>query len=161
MNVDIGLFIYFAENTQNAGESEYLKKILDEHIDRIYIADVINQGGKMYDEIKKGVVNAKKGGGSSWKSQYKDDVQYYKTCKIPFMQLVVTAEGYLTACCTDFNKELIIADLNKVKLNDAWYCENMKKLRVALLRNEIPENCMCYNCLNDTNNTIVPFSECF
>ena len=57
----------------------------------------------------------------------------------------VTYNGYLSACCIDFNHDLILADLNKMSLADAWTSESAVNFRKKHLLNQV-EGTMCYGC---------------
>ncbi len=48
--------------------------------------------------------------------------QFHKNglCFTPFNRIHVTCEGYLTLCCSDWRNYLVIADLNKMSLTEAW-----------------------------------------
>ena len=39
---------------------------------------------------------------------------------MPFNRIHVTWEGYLTLCCVDYQNYLIVEDLNKISLWDAY-----------------------------------------
>jgi MoaA/NifB/PqqE/SkfB family radical SAM enzyme len=159
MALDVGVFVSFVANSQNLGEAEKLESLLNAYIDKFYIKDLVNMGGKVYEEIKDSIVNKNKE--TRQGVGYKQSAQKYMTCIQPFRQLVVTAEGWLTACCVDSNSELIIADLNEQSLKDAWHSELIMRLRRDLLNNTVSKNCLCYNCLNDTNNDVVPLDSCY
>jgi hypothetical protein len=55
---------------------------------------------------------------------------------------------------------MVVADLNKVTLEEAWDCELAKKVRTAFLEQKIPECWLCYNCINNSNNTVVSLGDC-
>ena len=53
------------------------------------------------------------------------DINFNKTKKVIFVQYhsidyMLPCEGYLTACCVDYQNYLTIADLNLVSIGDAW-----------------------------------------
>jgi len=61
-------------------------------------------------------------------------------------KLSINWDGSVTACCQDFDKELIVGDLNSSTLKEIWNGDNMKKLRSMLAagkRNQIP---FCRKC---------------
>jgi hypothetical protein len=67
-------------------------------------------------------------------------------CFMVFTRLHITFNGYLTACCQDFNYELLLADLNKVSLKDAWISKNALDLRQAHIKGNV-EGLLCDNCI--------------
>lgn len=45
-----------------------------------------------------------------------EDPTTNKYCPLTFNKLHITCEGYITACCADFQNYLAVADLNNTKL---------------------------------------------
>lgn len=68
-------------------------------------------------------------------------------CHYTFNAIVVTYEGYLTACCTDFQNYLAYADLNKTTIKEAWHNEKITLLRKKQLTYNL-RNTLCDNCIN-------------
>ncbi|MDR2408826.1 MAG: radical SAM protein [Bacteroidales bacterium] len=158
--VDVGVFVSFAENSINHGEGYLLENILKDKVDKIYIVSAVNQGGGMYEEVQKGLI---KNDEMLW-SRYKDDkdgksILTKKICPYPFKRINITAEGYFTACCADPKNELVVANLNTTSLASAWNCDAIKKLREWHISGNMPENCKCYNCINNTDNAVKPLLE--
>ena len=68
-------------------------------------------------------------------------------CSMVFDRIHITHNGFLTACCQDFNDDLLIADLKKVSLYDAWNGEKFKRFREMHLTKKL-EGTLCHGCLN-------------
>ncbi len=66
-------------------------------------------------------------------------------CKMPFNRLHITCEGYLTACCTDYQNYLVVADLNKVSLTEGWASDPFQKLRRRHMEKDLAGT-LCGNC---------------
>jgi len=77
-------------------------------------------------------------------------------CARIFNGLAVSYEGYLTACCVDFENYLIVADLNKMSLKDAWVSEKFKELRQRHLDRNV-DGLMCQNCRNFSTKSFEPY----
>jgi radical SAM protein with 4Fe4S-binding SPASM domain len=77
-------------------------------------------------------------------------------CNMIFERLHITWDGKLTACCADFDDNLVVADLNNTSLLKAWNSDKMISLRHSHLNNEIPKDILCYNCLNYSDYPIKP-----
>jgi radical SAM protein with 4Fe4S-binding SPASM domain len=50
-------------------------------------------------------------------------------CTLPFNTINIDVDGHLLACCEDINHKIVVADLNKVTLKEAWYNETMRRIR--------------------------------
>jgi MoaA/NifB/PqqE/SkfB family radical SAM enzyme len=60
-------------------------------------------------------------------------------------RVIVTFDGYLTACCLDFNHDLLLADLKTTSLRDAWNSKNANMLRQLHIDNKL-EGTLCNTC---------------
>lgn len=140
---DIKLYVSYVVTKQNENEKEILKELIKDIVDDIIFVEVRNQGGLMY-EINDYLVLEDK------KYEIKNP-----PCPLPFNSLHITYEGYLTACCIDFQNYLVVSNLNETSLEDAWKSEEFIKLREMHLNNAL-EGTLCYNCLNNKNIEVKP-----
>ncbi len=89
----------------------------------------------------------------------KDEIEENKEmCSLPFNKLHITSEGYLTACCADFQNYLVVANLNNCELKEAWNNEDFINLRKKHINGNL-QNTLCYNCINNVNEKIYPIVE--
>lgn len=79
-------------------------------------------------------------------------------CFYVFNSINITCEGYMTACCMDFQNYLAYSDINKTSIEDAWNCRIITELRRKHLCNHI-ENTICSNCINSKFKIVAPISE--
>lgn len=142
-NLPIALFATYMVCRQNQGEVDILGGKVEDYVDDFVADSVTNQGGNMYE---------------LWAGVMLDSD--YKAMKVPcsmiFNRPHITQEGYLNACCMDFENYLAVADLNKVSLLEAWNNEKTIALRRMHLNNQIAENARCYNCIHNENREIEP-----
>jgi len=75
-------------------------------------------------------------------------------CFQPFKGFTVTPEGYMSACVLDYQKDLIVADLNKTGMKEAWTGDIYKLFRDRHIKGNLT-GLVCYNCLNNTNEKII------
>jgi len=75
-------------------------------------------------------------------------------CFQPFKGFCVTAQGYLSACVLDYQRALIMADLNVTGLMDAWTSARYRELR-RRHRDADLAGLICHNCVHNTD---APFS---
>lgn len=142
-NKNFKIFVSYIATKYSESEKNLLEDDLKDIIDDIVFLNVRNQGGMMYEvneylslEGEKNEINK-------------------LPCPLIFKSLHITYEGYLTACCIDFQNYLTVADLNNVSLKEAWNCENFTELRRKHLENRI-EGTLCYNCIYNKNESIKP-----
>jgi len=127
------------------GEEEILKDLVVPYIDEWDPHLLNNQCGIMHENNELGTIEK-----HSIRGRIKS-----KACFQPFKSFTVTPEGYISACVIDYQKNLIVADLNKTTMKEAWANEVYKTFRGRHLRGDLKGLC-CYNCLNNTNEEIIP-----
>ena len=79
----------------------------------------------------------------------KDRLQYpvYNFhCWYPFATFAILNDGRITACCGDYNGDLIIGDIHKNTLEETWNSTRMQKLRNAHILNDLSDYPKCQNC---------------
>lgn len=125
-----------------------IRKIFGCAVDDILILECHNQGGNMNYEIE-----------NALKISDSRNVHSEKGfCFMPFNRIHITWEGYVTLCCVDYQNYLVIEDLNKVSLWDAWNSKQFQEIRRKHLENTL-EGTLCYNCLHNANSKISPLSN--
>lgn len=127
-------------------EKEILVQRVGHIVDEVIFMDVLNQGGMMY-EINDGLILEK--------NRHKFGLI---PCPTIFNAITVTCEGYLSACCVDFQNYLIVADLNHTSMMEAWTSELFQDLRRRHLENRV-EGTLCYNCIYNKNDPVSPITK--
>ncbi|MBU3190606.1 radical SAM protein [Clostridium bowmanii] len=142
-NKNFKIFVSSIVTKYSEDEEEALEEKLKNICDEVVFLNVANQGGMMYE------INEK--------LALEDDKYSIKKmpCSLPFNSLHVTYEGYLTACCIDFQNYLTVADLNKVSIKEAWNGKKLIELRRKHLEDSI-EGTLCYNCIYNKNEYVEP-----
>lgn len=85
-----------------------------------------------------------------------DDFSFQYPCSQLFNNVYVTSEGYMVACCQDFENNMVIADLHEMSVAEAWNCEYFVSLRERYLKGDI-KGTLCENCINNTHNPVTPW----
>lgn len=101
------------------------------------IVNVRNQSG-MTPEVESYLKCSSKAG--------KIESQRPLPCFYPFKSVNVTYEGYLTACCSDFENMLVYGDLSQESMKDAWQNNYITMLRNKHLNNNL-KGTLCDNCI--------------
>lgn len=133
-NVKMSIFLSFVVNKYNVSEIDSFKEQFSGIVDEIMFMRTRNIGGYM-PKIQE-IIDDK----------VLETAITHKKCVFPFNGIVVSWEGYLTACCFDWQNYLAVADLNKESLKDAWYGNNMQKLRQRFIDNNF-EGTICQLCM--------------
>jgi MoaA/NifB/PqqE/SkfB family radical SAM enzyme len=74
----------------------------------------------------------------------------YRDCHLPFNKAHISLEGYIKACCNDYENYLAVDDLNKMTLMEAWHSEIFQRLRRRHLENDM-DGTVCGNCIRASN----------
>lgn len=139
--VDVKLYVSCVQTSLTAGEADALRSETERYVDEVVFYPVYNQGGMMY-EVNNGLMIS-------------EPPKLKPPCPLPFNSLTVTCEGFVTACCVDFEANLVVADLHKTTLAEAWASPLFKKLRQMHLRGDLGKT-MCHNCLCNVDDAIEP-----
>lgn len=78
-------------------------------------------------------------------------------CVELFNRLNVTAEGWLSACCTDFGNDLLISNLRHESIVQAWGGECFRNLRRRFLQRSL-DGTLCGRCLYGCADPVVPLA---
>jgi MoaA/NifB/PqqE/SkfB family radical SAM enzyme len=135
--LNLPIFASFVTVSLNQSEVGLFKQKMGKYFDYINIVDAYNQGGNM-PELNNGLIVENSDGGIK------------APCSMLFNRLHITYEGYLNACCVDFDNMMAVADLRITPIEEAWNGEKMVKLRREHLSGSIGRN-MCYNCINNVD----------
>lgn len=144
MGKTLKIYVSCIVNNQNQEECETLKNLVGPFVDDIIFNNVRNQSGMMFE------IN-------QFLKFNKEDLptNQLPPCSMIFNRFHITYEGYLTICCADFQNYLVVADLNKCSLKDAWHNEIFVEIRRRHLENNL-EGTLCYNCLYNKNTNVEP-----
>lgn len=77
---------------------------------------------------------------------YRTGTKSLEVCPYIFYQMAVNSDGTVSACCVDWNRELIIGDARVSSLVDIWNGELYNSLRVTHLEKRRCEKDSCRNC---------------
>ena len=106
LNKELKIMVSFVVTNENEDEIEMLHDKIKPYIDK-YMVHPIHIRHNCANDIRK-ILEPKIG----------KHIQKIP-CFMVFNRLHITFDGYLTACCQDFNYDLLLADLKNVSLKDA------------------------------------------
>ena len=92
---------------------------------------------------KKNMIRSNRGGNAPNK---KIETNFYSSCILPFMQMVIRPDGKISLCCYEAYGEVTLGDLSVQSISDVWLSESYREIRKKLLtfgRNSLNK---CKNC---------------
>jgi molybdenum cofactor biosynthesis enzyme MoaA len=131
------LAISFVEVPENAASFPALREMFGGVVDEIFHVHAANQSGQMLNLPV---------------SPYMPD-----TCQIPFNQVNITREGYLRACCNDYQNALALEDLAKTPLKEAWAGARFRELRRRHMQDRL-EGTLCHTCIKGVKGEVRPIA---
>ena len=85
-----------------------------------------------------------------------------KRLRLPCYQLWsylnVTVEGYLSACCSDYNNDLIVGNLHDSSLLEAWHSEEFQALRARHFEGQVGGT-LCDGCIKQAKMPYAPLNK--
>lgn len=134
--LDFGVFVSYVKTKQNLEFINDFELLMNKiGIDQLVVVDAYDQGGNMMEEKKEFMLEPEK--------------KYMKApCHMVFNRLHVTYEGYLNACCVDFDNYLAVEDLKILSLKEAWNSKQFRTLRRRHLEKDL-EGIMCKRCIEN------------
>lgn len=124
-------------------------KVLGKYCDRVVLQPVKNQGG-LLPKIVECLVEEDKVG------QYTSS--FAIPCSYVFNAVTISCEGYMTACCMDFQNYLAYADLNNCSVLEGWNNQVITAVRNAQRCGEVG-NSLCKACVYGKQDIIEPISK--
>ena len=82
----------------------------------------------------------------------------FDTCVLPFNKLHISVEGYIKACCNDYDNYLAIEDLKDMSLRDAWLSPRFQQLRRAHLDDAL-DGTLCGKCIRRSTAEVRPLND--
>jgi MoaA/NifB/PqqE/SkfB family radical SAM enzyme len=131
------LFAQFMICSLNQAHINDFKKKISPFVDEIQISVVLNQGGQLsnFDDLPSEKLNSV--------------IQKHRkrcVCRSPFKRIIISWDGYLTACCIDFELDLKYAKYEKGKLKELWNCDNLRDIRRKIVSSDLESLKICKSC---------------
>jgi MoaA/NifB/PqqE/SkfB family radical SAM enzyme len=122
--IDLWLGVSFVGTPQTDETFQSLKDLLEAVVDEIIYYEASNQSGQM--------------------TNLPDPP--YRDCHLPFNKAHFSLEGYIKACCNDYENLLALEDINEQSISSAWHSDRFRKLREKHLSDRL-EGTLCGNCI--------------
>lgn len=126
-------------------EVELLQDLVMDYIDEWDPKPLNNVCGNLYENNELGPIEE-----NSPRARGKREI-----CFQPFKAFTITPEGLVSACVVDYSQDLIVADLRKTTLKEAWTNEIYTQFRRRHLKGKV-KGLICYNCMYNKNEPVTP-----
>ena len=121
-NIKLEMYGSFVITNLTINEKENFIQNYGKYFDDILFQNARNQGGR--------TLNKKEKITSKIKSKTKSDIENLKPCDMLWDRLHLTSEGHLTACCEDYENDLVYEKFdNKKTIFDQFNNSKIQKLR--------------------------------
>lgn len=140
------LFVTFVETALNRDSFPALKERVEHLVDEVVMYPFVVIG----TPLDRRAAAAKGRPEIGYEDTIRTDEWNQKRLKLPCYQLWsylnVTVEGYLSACCSDYNDDLVVGNLHRSSLLDAWHSPEFQALRQRHLEQRV-EGTLCDGCI--------------
>ena len=144
----LNVFVSIAVTKYIENTIEVFVEKLKKYTDDIICNSVIEMGGYIPEELEK------------LKTVTSND--FTEGMQVPCYQLwkglFITYEGYVTACCADFQNYFVYADLNNTSIKDAWHNEVITELRRKHLEKKVA-GLPCVQCAYGISSPWIPATK--
>ncbi len=76
------------------------------------------------------------------------EVKHSSPCNVLWNSINITCEGYLALCCSEADNRLIVEDLNRMSVREAWLGDKMSRIRERHLAHDIV-HMPCFSCISE------------
>lgn len=139
------IYVTMVYTDATKAEVDILKEQVIPYIDEWDPHPLNNQCGNLYENNKLGKIDANNPRGRGQR----------RVCFQPFKSFTITPEGLVSACVLDYSKDLIVADLSKTTLKEAWENDVYRNFRKRHLAQDL-KGMICHNCMNNANEDVTP-----
>lgn len=140
----IKIYVCMIDFEQNAGS---IKEMVDYWRKQKGISDVfIKPFTEWNGDVKQiSILNSDHNVSAKKTSVINRDKTINTKCLFPWQTFSITWDGNVVPCCNDYDNKYVLGNVKDNTLMEIWNGENMKKLRMEFLGNDI-SNKLCINC---------------
>ena len=137
LNPSMRLYALYIISSLNEPYVEDFMNLVRPFVDEVEVSLVLNQG-EQFDGYE-GLVSPRL-------RELMDRHRKPKPCPNPFRRITVSWDGWLTACCIDFELQMAYAKYEKGRLREAWESQALERMRQAMLNMDFSAMPLCANC---------------
>lgn len=152
------LFVSFVQTKDNAHTFEALKARVANLVDEVVAYPFVVIGTPLRSrEDMEAAGRLPIGYEDTDRSEDWNKLRLRLPCYQLWSYLNVTAEGYLSACCSDYNNDLVVGNLHRMSLAEAWHSPEFQELRRQHMTGKIA-NTLCHGCIRQRSEPYVPIN---
>lgn len=144
---EMKLFVSFVETPLNANSFDALKERVDHLVDEVVVYPFVVIGTPLKQRIESDGTERPFIG---YEQTNRREDWNSKRLRLPCFQLWnylnVTMEGYLSACCSDYNNDLVVGNLHQAGLLESWHSNEFQNLRRMHLERRVTGT-LCEGCI--------------
>lgn len=130
----LGIYAGAVLMTVNQDQMDRFREVFSPLVDAIYFSPLVNQSGQMTEAYRALKI-----------SDEEMDVSW-KPCKMLWDRIHVSHEGFLTACCVDYELKMIYGNVREDMMSIAWNNPQMKVWRVQHMNGDVASLPLCSAC---------------
>lgn len=157
-NPDLKLFVTFVETPANANSFDELKAQIGHLVDEVVAYPFVVIGTPLKRRTDK---SADSRPFIDYQSTNRTEDWNQQRLRLPCYQLWnylnITVEGYLSACCSDYNNDLVVGNLHEMSLTEAWHSPEFEELRRRHIEKSV-EGTLCEGCIKQENRPYAPLN---
>lgn len=99
---------------------------------------------------------------ASQQGMHGQKIKNIKVCPFPFYSFIINPEGEVTACCADWQRKLVLGNVQKESLQEIWHGKKYHDFLITLLQGKKDNYEMCAKCvlpMYDCNDDIDQYAE--
>lgn len=146
VNSSINIYSSFIVTKYSQNDIAEHKKNIEKYVDELVFFEAASFAGQMEDTIKELKPTEK------WQLEGMEIHAPIITapCLLLWNSINVTAEGYLTLCCSEAMGYNMLIDISELSINEAWNSEQMKQMRERHIAGNL-QNTLCGKCIGMTS----------
>lgn len=143
-NREIKIFVSCVGTVDNHHELKQLKDLVDPFCDEVvfyYPCGYAGQNNKLSRDLRYDMSDL---------DLKTFDIIHNCPCNVLWNSINVTCEGYLSLCCSESDNRLVIEDLNKTTVKEAWLGRKMNEIRHKHMISDISD-LPCHSCISGSD----------
>ncbi len=156
---DMKLFVSFVETKLSEGGFETLKERIGHLVDEVVVYPFVVIGTPLKQRVEPdGTERPFIGYDDTNRRESWNAKRLRLPCYQLWSYLNVTMEGYLSACCSDYNNDLVVGNLHTASLQEAWHSPEFQEQRRKHIAGDV-RGTLCEGCILQQDKPYQPINQ--